>query len=126
MIPISVTKNEDLLPVEPNKRTWRGYNYVALCVYRPTLQHETWPIDATSSSQLGRRHVQHQYVSFILYYSSSSNPTRQLDDSIVNDTARHVVVARVDLCVARVQPGHAFPRFERTSRCCVPYYIPRR
>lgn len=73
MIPISVTKNDDLLPVEPEKRTWRGYNYVALCVYRPTLQAETWRIDATSSSQLGRRHVQRQYVSFMLVISSSPN-----------------------------------------------------
>jgi NCS1 family nucleobase:cation symporter-1 len=31
-VSISALKNEDLLPVVPENRTWRGYNYVALCV----------------------------------------------------------------------------------------------
>lgn len=30
---ISAFKNEDLLPVVPEHRTWRGYNYVALCAH---------------------------------------------------------------------------------------------
>lgn len=43
---ISALKNEDLLPVVPEKRTWRGFNYVALCVivffYSRCMIHVQW------------------------------------------------------------------------------------